>query len=391
MKKRRNELLSIIREKLQEFDQLYPTEEDCVDALFRWMFADGKHRCERCKSWTSEKQKGSRLVECLSCKRTSRFTAGTFFHRVRKVRERLAIIWLIEARVVINSSLLHLSLDLAASTAWKIFHEINNLVAMKMRDNSLPQVCVENFRNIIAKRSFHSLAFEHPSIELDHLLSSGDEIPGVEPLKGETTEVRSTEHGSLETENDRTGGLKTGSPGNERNETESPKTVQLDSTAPTSCSDNIKDSSQEKIIEFLKAGQANFDAILRGAELEYKDLCTGLCMLELAGEIERDFGEIYRLSRKRSQLSVSPDKHCDKAISESRSWIQEVFGGVSLRYLQNYLAHFWLRADSKTWSRDNHKLLELILSAKESDRNKRFAGCLFVDLFVAPQRAVSYV
>jgi hypothetical protein len=67
---------------LIEFMQMYPSEEDCRQAIFEHRWPQG-FRCRRCGHERAWRLRGRSLYECTSCHYQGSLTAGTIFHGAR--------------------------------------------------------------------------------------------------------------------------------------------------------------------------------------------------------------------------------------------------------------------------------------------------------------------
>lgn len=148
-----------------QFSEEFATEEDCVEALYKKLAADGMVRCKKCNSSEISRNYGERVGRCLSCNRDSWFTAGTFFFRIRKARPWLAAIWLMEQGVAVNCAQLHRLLQIAPSTAWVMLKKINMVIQHAMHDEISCSEPSASFLPVVCKRSMMTPAGCHPIAE----------------------------------------------------------------------------------------------------------------------------------------------------------------------------------------------------------------------------------
>ncbi len=79
---------------LQEFDSVYGNAKAHLVELLRYFGCDQGFRCKTCGSAELENISSNRAGICTLCKDQTWYTAGTFFHRIRKPRAWLFTIWL---------------------------------------------------------------------------------------------------------------------------------------------------------------------------------------------------------------------------------------------------------------------------------------------------------
>jgi len=80
---------------LIEFMQLYPTEDECRQAIFEHRWPHG-FRCRRCGHERAWYLRGRGLCECASCHYQGSLTAGTILSCTRTdLRKWLLAVWLL--------------------------------------------------------------------------------------------------------------------------------------------------------------------------------------------------------------------------------------------------------------------------------------------------------
>lgn len=148
-----------------KFNSEFPTEEDCVEALYT-KFADQTVKCSSCQSDITQRNYGARIGKCQVCQKKNWFTAGTFFHRIRRAKPWLAAIWLLERGITVSAGLLHRLADIATSTAWLILKKLHLVINTELQN--APQAVLEpsaSFLPAICKRSSETPALSHPVSE----------------------------------------------------------------------------------------------------------------------------------------------------------------------------------------------------------------------------------
>lgn len=120
---------------LQEFDQWFSTEENCIAYLQRLRWPDG-FRCPGCngrKGWKMAKG----LIRCSECKQKTSVLAGTIFHGTRKpLRLWFQAIWYVTSQKFGGSALgLKRVLGLGSyQTAWSWLHKMRRAMVRPGRD-----------------------------------------------------------------------------------------------------------------------------------------------------------------------------------------------------------------------------------------------------------------
>ena len=123
---------------LIEFMQLYPTEEDCRQAIFEHRWPQG-FRCRRCGHQRAWYLRGRGLYECASCHYQGSLTAGTIFHCTRTdLRKWFLAIWLLAStKKAPSAAELSRQLGVTAKTAWLMRRKIVHAMARREGDSLL--------------------------------------------------------------------------------------------------------------------------------------------------------------------------------------------------------------------------------------------------------------
>lgn len=120
---------------LQEFDQWFYTEKDCMEYLVGLRWPEG-FRCPECngtKGW----QMAEGMIRCSECKRKTSVLAGTIFHGTRKpLRLWFQAIWYVTSQKFGgNASGLKRVLGLGSyQTAWSWLHKMRRAMMRPGRD-----------------------------------------------------------------------------------------------------------------------------------------------------------------------------------------------------------------------------------------------------------------
>ncbi len=290
---------------MDEFDAEFPSEEHCVDAIFSALCPDGGIACRICNTKIFKREFGARYITC--CGKRSWFTAGTCFHRIRKIRAWYCTIWLLDRGAILNSSILHQVLSVALSSAWKILMSLSSCLESRVQALG-SRVHSANFLPVVCKRSRETPAGENPGAELMLIgENSLENEPNLTPEEPDST--------------------------NSLVKTDSPQ-ISIDGT--------VEQDLANKIIDLLVEKPLNSQSMLKLCNATIPQLSLALINLELSGIVKRDFGDLYSLVSKKAEPVHSVDKELAALITSSIRFIRGLFHGVSLKYLQKYLALTWL-------------------------------------------------
>jgi len=120
---------------LIEFMELYPTEEDCRQAIFEHRWPQG-FVCARCGHTHAWYLRGRGLFECAHCHYQGSLTAGTILSRTRTdLRKWLLAIWLLAStKKAPSAAELSRQLGVTAKTAWLMRRKITHAMARREGD-----------------------------------------------------------------------------------------------------------------------------------------------------------------------------------------------------------------------------------------------------------------
>jgi transposase-like protein len=120
---------------MQEFDQWFSTEKDCMEYLHKLRWPDG-FQCPGCngtKGW----QMANGLIRCSKCKQKTSILAGTIFHGTRKpLKLWFQAIWYVTSQKFGGNALgLKRVLGLGSyQTAWSWLHKMRRAMVRPGRD-----------------------------------------------------------------------------------------------------------------------------------------------------------------------------------------------------------------------------------------------------------------
>lgn len=275
------------------FNSKFRTTDECMDELCRRLLEAGiAWQC--CSVRLLYRESGKRIVKCLSCHAETSLTAGTFFHRIKRIRAWLALLLLKEEGIIINPFQFHKHFDVASATAAEMFKKLRSIFEQTM-DADCSLVDAFSFASLIFRRSRETPAGQHPISELAAYCKS-EALP-------EDTQSDIPESSSV--------------------------TLELSTT-------------EQKVYEcFSETERMHFDKLSKLTNLETGPLSAALVMLELSELIKPVFGDYYVRINPKSAHIMSGNENLLPQIQAASNFIRSVFQGISLRYLQHYLAEYW--------------------------------------------------
>ena len=118
-----------------EFDEMFNTEQDCIDylSLIRWPNGFECPQCGSIRYW--DKNKGRN--ECIDCSRETTVTSNTLFHRTTKPLRVWfhAIWWMVAQKNGVSAKGLQKILGLGSyQTAWTWLHKFRRLMVLSNRN-----------------------------------------------------------------------------------------------------------------------------------------------------------------------------------------------------------------------------------------------------------------
>lgn len=302
---------------LRKFNLAYPTEDDCMAALLEGVRTSqsgelaGSPRssvfsCKGCGREDVEKVNNGRAVKCSSCRKTAWLTAGTFFERIRTARPYLACIWFLSHGISISSETFHHFIGVAQSTAWDIGRKVSLVLEKELMsiDSVVPAT---EFSPAIRKRSLDTPARQSPKIDL------------------------------IETDTDA-----------DSDSDSSPPFCDTDSLFATY--PNFGDF-ELSLFSYLSKEPVHVDDIARLCEVPVHKVLSTMTILELEGFVQRLPGERYvsTLSKNSPADFIELTPQVVSLIGVFIGFFDDVYIGISGRYLQSYLARAWVLALHRLW------------------------------------------
>ena len=122
---------------LTQFVEEYGSEDQCMDALFRWRWPNG-FVCPRCEHTGYGRVQSRALYQCRGCRYQVSLTAGTILASTRLALRTWFVAMYLMTQTKNGISALELSRQLGVSynTAWSLEHKL--MQVMKERDDTRP-------------------------------------------------------------------------------------------------------------------------------------------------------------------------------------------------------------------------------------------------------------
>ena len=316
---------------------MFPTEDACVEHLRRLL--NMHRRCPTCANKFSSKVYGARFFKCQFCFRKRWLTAGTFFHRARQLRPWCAAIFLFERGVPFNAFQFHRLLGIAYSTALSIIKKISVAAQSAMQERSTVHVPSSLFLSVFTKRSRETPARKLPLAEQQAIDNSADQtasqshvslLRGPEDLAPDVANL-SALTGAREAVN----------------ETIEPV---------------IEDPAEQAIYKCLSLEPMPYDAICERVGISAGQASAALTFMELSGLVTRLCGDRYVRCASVTTVTAGNqplDEPQKKVVDRILEYIRSEFGGISRKYLQNYISMHWCQGDRKGQSEGS--LMDLCL------------------------------
>lgn len=324
----------------KKFSHTYPTEEACAVFVRRWYASGGSMRCSACEFKNDKIDFEKRFFQCERCKKKIWILSGTLFKKVRKFRPWLAAIYFIENGMPTTSCEFAKLLDVATSTALSIFKKISVVIESKLAENSelLPSMM---FLPTFTRRSRETPAKMHPQAE--ELAAS---------RKNKTASTHSLN--------------------------------QQKAVDPAISKSDLKKlrsmmgSVEKEIVQMLADGPKSINFLHANLKIEIEAVSAALANLEVFDVIQRLPGETYQQcalahllfgkAAKGSAKELSAMKRRNAFVNEFSSLVKEFYGGISRKYLQNYLSLYWAYIDRDRWKEDT--LMNLCVQFPEIGDNE---------------------
>jgi len=375
----------------RRFSKLFKTDEDCIEGIISSVYGEAGLTCRTCSSTCLIRKRGERYGRCTSCGTKTSVTAKTQFRNCKQVRYKFAAYWLAENGAVFTANDLAYLLESAYETAWRIHSDIKHTLLTEIERLGIGELVPSNaFGDLIYKRSSETPANQRPIAEEAKLLEetrnawessqrgpSGSHTEKYISWKG----FSKTNNGNVNSNGNVSGNGNGNGNGNGTGKYFVPAPVSQ-RLPPNSCKDPTTLSGLEKkFFEALTDELVSIDKLVDDLKVDVSELFSVITNLELEGLIYIGGGNHYARTKIPEQsCQPSPNSllppssnvvagsmlpplilrlnhktkpcktHAAKSPNEFSAiitFLDEVFHGISRKYLQLYLAWYWFCNDAK--------------------------------------------
>ncbi|HNB23780.1 MAG TPA: hypothetical protein PKZ32_15300 [Candidatus Melainabacteria bacterium] len=321
----RENLLKAI-ELLKEFDTKNPDERICEALSLQWCCKAEFIVCSHCNHQQNISGDLRRMYLCSKCSKQIWVTAGTFFDHVRKFRPYLATMYIYERGVILSASDLSKLLGVSLSMASLISKKITFLIS-EILETSGREVLSSTLSAVVCRRSIETPQRQHPLAE----------------------EVEIRKELALRENN----------------------VQQPESKMPE------MSRAEAELLELLSEIPMTFSEICQRMRIDCPTASATIVFLELRDLITCIHGDRYvRKDKEASDAKNSIEKDKGKTkyakmVNRFIKFVEERFQGISRKYLQLYLALFWIFMDRKRWGPNS--ILSFCTSSKHVPYQKILA------------------
>lgn len=318
-----------------EFESLIPDNLAALEFVLAKLF---QHKMITCPCGNDSQEsfvhRDLRVLICLNCSRKIRFMAATRFRYCKQLKAWLGAIFLKERRVLVTSYRLTRLCNIASATAHNIVTTLGLHIHQELEQNfgkAAPTAPLNAFLELLFKRSLISCSLKHPT----------------EPPNEDELEEFRAANGKKTKKKERQQNFSSGPDFSEERNDES------------SANDLAED--EKLILDLIGLTPISQDSLCERSGMAAARVSSALVMLELSGLIQALPGNLFiRNKQSKSRACAKPFDQTVLAIAErAYSTIEAIYGGVSRKYLQLYLAAFWCHQDGLRWAEDS--LLKILL------------------------------
>lgn len=308
-----------IAELWPKFESLVPDNIAALEYVLEQLFEHGMILCH-CGNNARENfvRIDLRILACLQCSKKIRFMAITCFRYVKQLKAWLGAIYLKERRVLVTSYCLTRLCNIASATAHNIVTTLGCHIQKELElrhCNATQSAPLDLFLKVLFKRSLISGSFKHPSEPPD-----------------ETNRESSQPN----------------EPRNKRTFTNSPGHFPDDSDE---CTEKDLSDTDRQVLESIRESPTSQDSLCAATGMSAAQVASSLAMLEVSGLIQAQPGNLFTLCKRNTSNNFTEELTESVRASAWRAFhtIGEIYGGVSRKYLQLYLAAFWCHQDGARW------------------------------------------
>lgn len=148
----------------RKFHKKYPDDNACWADIAENIVSGRLHKCRRCRKRDFSLTKNVKVIQCNGCGQKLSVSAGTFFHKVRKIRVWMAAIWLVQHGETVSSTFFAFLCEIAQSSALHILKSVYT-VTEGWRCRNSGNVSSKHFLSWFMRRSSETPRKEAPARE----------------------------------------------------------------------------------------------------------------------------------------------------------------------------------------------------------------------------------
>lgn len=332
---------------LERFHKQFPSDRHCIEELIRRLDLD---RCKKCNSRSVSREFGARILRCQLCHMRSWVFAGTFFERMRRPSLHLGVIWLHDEGFVPSAKCLEEPFNASYSSVFNVLKRVRETAATLLMQ-SVDRVTIKAFNRVFCRRSRETPAGEHPSFEVVEASTTASD--SVDSLRNSQSEGFASKDATMKSMSE--------VPPRVDTSLDQEQTGEAEPLSPT----------EKSIFEALSTEPMSFDAIIASTGKKAAEVNVALTMLEFSGLAQRLPGDRYVLMKP---VEIQPRERAENLSSVFKicGFVKHFYGGISRKYLQSYIASFWMSTDQAYWSKG--RLFEVVLKV---GANRKLADLLY--------------
>ncbi len=148
----------------RKFHRKYVDDDACWADIAKNIVLGRLHKCRRCRKRDFSLTKHVKVIECNGCGQKMSVSAGTFFHKVKKIRAWMAAIWLVQHGETVSSTFFAFLCEIAQSSALHILKSVY-AVTEGWRCRNSANVSSKHFLSWFMRRSSETPRKEAPACE----------------------------------------------------------------------------------------------------------------------------------------------------------------------------------------------------------------------------------
>lgn len=323
-----DEALSPVMRAFERFIALYPTEKHCIEEIIQRF---GRKTCKNCGVQIQRREFGVRRTKCTNCRQSIWLLAGTFFDRLKRLPLHLACIIFQEDGITANAKELERLFGVAYSTCFEALKKLR-IVAGSVIQLEESTVASKLFESVFIRRSKQTPAGEHPSAEQAEIEResnvSKENLVTIQAQEPDLNQFDSYDQLSSHSS-------------------------QPEPSANPLSKQKYKRDLEKAILSLMQSKPISFEEIASRIGCTVSEIGVSLTLLELSGLVKRLHGDRYVLTESPHEKETEKVESslCREFVSSVKAFLRLYFQGISRRYLQTYIAQYWMHVDRLRWNK----------------------------------------